>query len=88
MATPTNTPTASPLASVGEIHVLLDLEFGLADIGPNDHLIEDGLLDSLSIIELVPLLEDTFGVAIPDMALTLENLATVHAIAALVETCR
>ena len=38
----------------------------LKDLGPDDSLLEKGLLDSLSILKTVTFCEEQFGVTIPD----------------------
>ena len=43
-------------------------------------LIEDGLIDSLSVVELVTLIEQDFGILVEDEDLLLENLGTIAAI--------
>ena len=48
-------------------------------------LIETGALDSLSVLELVAFLSDTFKVTIPAADVTPANLRTVETLAALVE---
>lgn len=48
-------------------------------------LIGTGLMDSLSFIELLAALEDTFGVVIEPSQITWEELGTPEKIAALVE---
>lgn len=49
-------------------------------------LLEEGILDSLGVLELVNFLQDEHGVPIEDEELVPENFASVNAIAAFVET--
>jgi acyl carrier protein len=49
-------------------------------ITPNSSLIALGL-DSVSLVTLVLFIESEFGVSVPDVALTPENLRTVEALA-------
>lgn len=52
---------------------------------PDDYpLIENGLLTSLDTLELILFLEQEFGIAIDDEAVTEENFRSVRAIAGLV----
>lgn len=51
-------------------------------------LIEEGLIDSLSIVALLNFISSRFGVEIPLDELTEENLQSLEAIAALVERLR
>jgi acyl carrier protein len=55
-----------------------------ADLG----LIENGILDSLGLQQLVTFLERKFDVELDDDHLVLENFETIRAIARLVESIR
>ena len=57
-------------------------------LGVDDDLIERGLLDSLAILRLVGFCEERFAVTIPDHEVMPDHLATVRAIAALIERAR
>jgi len=57
---------------------------GRSDIADEDDLIDSGVVDSLGIFQLVAFLEETFGVAIADDAITPENFGSVSAIERLV----
>lgn len=50
----------------------------------NVSLIENGLIDSLSIVQLIGEIEDTFDIELDDEDMTIENFATVVAIETLV----
>ena len=54
----------------------------------DDLLLEGGIIDSGSVMELVAFLEDRFGIVVGDADLVVENFATLHAIAAYVESRR
>ena len=49
-------------------------------------LLEEGVLDSLGILELVDFLQGELGVGVEDDDLTPENFASIDAIAAFVES--
>ena len=49
-------------------------------IGPEDSLIERGLLDSIALVQLIAFLEEEAGVRIPDQEITPDNLDTVKQI--------
>lgn len=49
-------------------------------------LLEEGVLDSLGILELVDYLQSEFGVEVEDDDLMPENFASIDAIAAFVDT--
>jgi acyl carrier protein len=51
-------------------------------------LMEEGLIDSLSIVVLLNFISSRFGVEVPLDELTEENLQSLEAIAALVERLR
>lgn len=46
-------------------------------------LIEQGILDSIEILNLVAFLEESFGIALPIESFVPENFATPHTIATL-----
>ncbi|HEY6572737.1 MAG TPA: acyl carrier protein [Candidatus Eisenbacteria bacterium] len=54
----------------------------------DDLLLEGGIIDSGSVMELVAFLEARFGFRVEDADLVVENFATLHAIAAYVESRR
>lgn len=60
----------------------------LKDLGPDENLIEAGLLDSLAILKVVGFCEEHFGITIPDTDVLPDNMESVRAIAALVERVR
>jgi len=54
----------------------------------DDLLLEGGIIDSGSVMELVAFLESRFGFRVEDADLVVENFATLHAMAAYVESRR
>jgi len=60
----------------------------LQDLGPNDSLLDRGLLDSLAILKTVTFCEEQFGIAIPDEDVLPDHFETVRGIAKLVERVR
>lgn len=56
-----------------------------AAISGDESLLDSGILDSASILELVSFLESRFGIVISDEELLPENFETINAIVALVE---
>ena len=56
-----------------------------AAIAADESLLDSGILDSASILELVSFLESRFGIVIPDEELLPENFETIGAIVELVE---
>ena len=55
-----------------------------APLSADLRLLESGLLDSLSMLQLSTHLSDTFGIAFEDDDFTAENFATAGSVAALV----
>lgn len=51
------------------------------DLGEDDSLIENGILDQTGILELVLFVEDTYGFQVPESDLTPDHFDTVNAIA-------
>jgi acyl carrier protein len=51
-------------------------------------LIENGIIDSTGILELVVFLEDTFGLCVKDEELVPENLSSIHNISVFIKSKR
>lgn len=60
------------------LEILNDIQPGV-DFENEKHLIDDHLLDSLSIISLVAELEDTFDVTIPAVEIIADNFNSAEA---------
>ncbi len=60
----------------------------LRNLGPDDSLLQRGLLDSMSILKTVTFCEEQFGVSIPDEAVLPDHFESIRAIARLVERVR
>lgn len=60
----------------------------LKDLGPDDSLLEKGLLDSMSILKTVTFCEEQFGITIPDEDVLPDHFESVRSIAKLVERVR
>ena len=61
---------------------------GLADIGDEESLLDAGMIDSASMIDLIAHLEKTYSISISDDDMTPENFETIDAIAAYVHRQR
>jgi methoxymalonate biosynthesis acyl carrier protein len=61
---------------------------GPRDLTGETELLGSGLLDSLSIIQLMTFLSDKFGIEIGDEDFTLENLATIGSLLDFIERKR
>jgi acyl carrier protein len=60
----------------------------LKSLGPDDSLLQRGLLDSMSILKTVTFCEERFGVTIPDEDVLPDHFESVRAIARLVDRVR
>lgn len=54
-------------------------------LAPDDHLLENGILDSLGVLDLVAYLEREFGIDVGDEDLLPENFETLGRLTAFVE---
>jgi len=77
------TPTESAVRQFLVEDVFYDKD--LKDLGPEDSLLERGLLDSMSILKTVTFCEEQFGITIPDEDVLPDHFESVRTIAALVE---
>ncbi len=51
---------------------------------PNQHLIEEGIVDSVGILQLVGFIERTFGITVRPEDLVLDNFQSLNSMAALI----
>ncbi len=58
------------------------------DLDPATHLLEQNLLDSIGIYEVVVFLEQRFGIDVLDDEVIPENFGSIHLLARLVEAKR
>ena len=66
------------------LEILNDIQPGV-DFENETHLIDNHLLDSLSIISLVAELEDTFDVTIPAVEIIPDNFNSAEAMMAMIQ---
>ena len=52
----------------------------------DDSLLEEGIIDSLGLLEIVTFIESEFGISVQDADVTLDNFGDVNAIAAYVKS--
>jgi acyl carrier protein len=55
---------------------------------PGESLVDEGILDSFGLADLVAFLEKTYGVKVPDKDLALANFESIEKIAGYVEAKR
>jgi acyl carrier protein len=55
------------------------------DLGNDDSFLEQGIIDSTGVLELVEWIEETFDVSVEDEELIPENLDSVNRLAAFIE---
>ena len=75
------------MATIDQIRGYIERTFG-KNVGPDDSLLDSGLLDSIGIFELVSFLEDTFGIKIEDESIIPEHFETIALIASFVDKKR
>ncbi|RMD65648.1 acyl carrier protein [Candidatus Parcubacteria bacterium] len=61
------------------------VEQGRNTIGPDEDLVELGIVDSLGILRLIAFMEEQFGISIPPEKVVPENFNSISALSALVE---
>lgn len=61
---------------------------GQASVGDNDSLIEQGLIDSMGLMQLIQFIEEQTSVRVPDTEVYGENFQTIASIETLVERLR
>lgn len=57
-------------------------------VGPDDSLIDSGIVNSMGLLRLVTFIEQQTGVRLPDTMITPDNFETIGAIEAAVERAR
>ena len=55
-------------------------------LGPDDSLVETGVIDSAGVLELVEFIEERFGISIPFEDLVPEHFDTIRSVTAYVAT--
>lgn len=80
-----NPTTISRSAIVAEVHRILTAELNVDVPSHSEDLIDTGLLDSLTFVELLFLIEQNLGYSIDIESLELDDLRTVERIADTVE---
>lgn len=54
------------------------------ELGLDDSLMGNGIVDSMGVMEMIQFLEDEFGISVDDADITEENIGTLNAIASYV----
>ena len=71
-----------------ELLQLLEAENPGIDFTASDELVDDGILDSLTIVSLIGTLSMEYGIDIPYEEIVPENFNSIDAMAAMVERLR
>ncbi len=68
--------------------VINNFLFGRSDTGLSDSasFLEEGIIDSTGVLELVGFLEERFGIRVQDHDLIPENLDSIHNLVAFIES--
>jgi acyl carrier protein len=53
-------------------------------IGPDDSLVSSGVLDSLTLLQLIAFIEEQFAITVQDEEMALENFQTINSIVSFV----
>jgi acyl carrier protein len=77
------TPTEKTIRDFLLEEILYDKQ--LADLGPQDKLLRNSLLDSIGILQTVTFCEQTFDISIPEEELSPDHFESIRAIGKLVE---
>jgi len=77
------TPTEKVIRDFLLDEILYDKQ--LADLGAQDPLLENELMDSISILQTVTFCEQIFGISIPEEELLPDHFETIRAIGQLVD---
>lgn len=60
----------------------------IESITPEDRLLEDGIIDSLSLLELVDFIERTYGIVVDEFDVDVDTFGSVRSIAGYVSAKR
>lgn len=75
--------------NAGDIQKVLTAEITIdtdkKSLGPNEDLLEQGLIDSLKIIRVIELMENKFGIKIADEEIIPENFMSINSMVKFVE---
>jgi len=61
------------------------VDLGKKSLGPDEDLLEQGIIDSLGIMKLVLFMEETYGIAVADEEIVPENFQTPNNMVKFVE---
>lgn len=72
--------------TLSKIKTFLARQFPMTkNVGNDEPLLKNGLIDSLGILEVVTFVEKEFGIAVSDEDLVPENFGSVHSVANFVQ---
>lgn len=74
------------IESIIENYILNELVYGRKNqISPNESLINTGILDSLTLLQLISFIEDQFSVTVEDEDMTPDNFHTINSMSSLIK---
>lgn len=76
----TNAIDSSAIATQLSEYIAAELLDG-QQVGRDDDLVADGMIDSLGFVRLVSFIQDSFNVVVPAEDLTIENFSSPRALA-------
>ena len=71
-------PTESELQATLQTFIQDDLLAGTQEVGPDDQLLMDGIVDSVGVMRLVAFIEEQLGIKVPPTDFTIENFGTLR----------
>lgn len=74
-------PSTQDIKSTVRDFIVNELLFGQGEVADNASFLEQGIIDSTGVLELVGFIESTYGIKVENEDLTPENLDSLNAIA-------
>lgn len=81
-------PSTQDIKSTVRDFIVNELLFGQGEVADNASFLEQGIIDSTGVLELVGFIESTYGIKVENEDLTPENLDSLNAIAGFLERKR
>ena len=76
------------MSMVNQVKAVLEENYPDIDFEASDELVDDGILDSLTVVGMISVLTEEFGVNFPYEEIIPENFNSLDSIAELVEKYR
>ena len=66
--------------------IVADHGLDIKSIGPDEDLLEQGIIDSMGIIKVISFIEEKFNIKIGDEDITLENFRTLNCLKKVIQS--